>query len=150
MAIGDYDGEIEINVSSNSYSSSVLDIKDIHVDAAPGSKYIDKELVKVRKLDSLIGKALPANFPNTFLKMDVQGFERNVLNGANNLLKMLTGIQSELALVPLYEKQILYDEFMSIMQEDKFITHAIFPGFMNKNTGQLLQFDGIFIKNIKN
>ena len=147
MAIGDFDGETQINVSSNSTSSSILDIKDSHVDAAPESNFVGKETVKIRTLDSLIGKELPATVSNAFLKIDVQGYEKQVLEGAKKLLKHIKGIQSEMSLVPLYENQIIYDEFISRMKKDNFNIHAIFPGFMNKKTGQLLQFDGIFIEN---
>lgn len=146
MAIGDYNGKTEINVSQNLYSSSILNIKDTHVSSAPQSGYVDKEVVDVYMLDSLVGDILPQNLENAFLKVDVQGYEKQVLDGAGELLENIQGIQSEMSLVPLYEDQILYDEFISIMQGYNFTIHAIFPGFMNKKMGQLLQFDGVFIK----
>ncbi len=42
-AIGDYDGEIEINISGNSVSSSVLPMMESHSSAAEGSAYVGVE-----------------------------------------------------------------------------------------------------------
>src|SRR4051812_18806557 len=45
MAIGAENAETEIHVSGNSVSSSVLDMLDTHVTAAPGSAYVSSEKV---------------------------------------------------------------------------------------------------------
>lgn len=147
MAIGNSDGEIEINVSKNLYSSSILNIREAHVSTAPESSYIGSETVRISKLDSLLGNIIPNKPQNSFLKIDVQGYEKQVLEGAVELLLKIKGVQSELSLVPLYEGQILYSDFISRMNKGNFTMHAIYPGFMDKATGQLLQFDGVFIKN---
>ena len=73
-AIGNIDGEIEINISENSYSSSVLGILDAHLDAAPKSAYIGSEAVKISKLDTLANDYIKDNDQLIYLKMDVQGF----------------------------------------------------------------------------
>ena len=51
-AIGDYDGEIELNISGNSVSSSVLPMMDAHSSAAVGSAYIDTEKVPIARASS--------------------------------------------------------------------------------------------------
>jgi FkbM family methyltransferase len=86
IAAGDKDCEIKINVAGNAgASSSVLAMLDTHADAAPESRYVDTEVVSQRRLDGLlpelgIGPAHPA-----FLKLDVQGYEAAVLDGAVEL-----------------------------------------------------------------
>ena len=52
-AIGEENGEIEIQIAGNSHSSSILDMLDTHVRAAPDSKYIGKEKDALRTLDSI-------------------------------------------------------------------------------------------------
>ena len=47
-AIGEENGEIEIHISGNSESSSILNMLDSHIEAAPSSKYIGKENNHIR------------------------------------------------------------------------------------------------------
>ena len=70
-AIGAEDGEIEINVAANSLSSSVLEMLNTHLAAAPESRYVDKELVPIRRLDSLAKKYLSPKV-RLFIKIDVE------------------------------------------------------------------------------
>ena len=53
-ALGDFKGKIKINISENSYSSSLLPMLDSHIKSAPNSKYVDFETVNLFKLDNLI------------------------------------------------------------------------------------------------
>ena len=72
-AIGDHDGEIEINIAGNSVSSSVLPMTELHSLAAEGSAYVGVESVSLRRLDS-IAPAYLAKARRPFLKIDTQGF----------------------------------------------------------------------------
>ena len=44
MAIGDSEGDVTINVSKNSVSSSFLEMENLHLDTNPESKFIKKEV----------------------------------------------------------------------------------------------------------
>ena len=85
-AIGDKDDSVQINVSGNSYSSSILDMLDSHVQAAPESTYIGSETVKLSKLDTIAKDYIDSKYHSIFLKIDVQGFEMQVLSGASRIL----------------------------------------------------------------
>ncbi len=145
-AIGDVDGSIEINVSGNSYSSSILDMLDSHLKAAPESAYIGSEVVRISKLDTIAKGYLEGGNYSIFLKIDVQGFEAQVLRGASQVLKVIKGVQMELSLIPLYKEQILFREMLDKMERLGYELHAILPGFTDPETGRLLQMDGIFFK----
>ncbi|MDH3635818.1 MAG: FkbM family methyltransferase [Gammaproteobacteria bacterium] len=82
-ATGEYDGEIEINVSANLVSSSVPTILEAHSNAAKNSAYEDRTKVPVWCLDSVENQYqyLGAS-ENFFLKIDTQGYEWQVLDGA--------------------------------------------------------------------
>ncbi len=146
MAIGDKDGEIIINISANDRSSSVLDVLEDHVDAAPNSAYVDSETVKLSSLDTIAPKYLLPEFSSVFLKIDVQGFERQVLAGATKILPQIKGIQIELSLVPLYQGQPHYLEMLEFLEQFGYELHAVIPGFTDPKTGRLLQMDGIFFR----
>ncbi len=145
-ALGDRDGEIAINVSANTLSSSVLGMLDRHVKAAPESAYIAQETVPLRKLDTVANHYLTDNVQGIFLKLDVQGFEMPVLAGAQESLPRIKAIQLELSLVPLYEGQILLRETLDRLEEMGYELHQISPDFTDIHTGRMLQVDGIFIK----
>lgn len=144
-AIGDDDTEIEINISKNTLSSSVLNIKKEHTDAEPESIYIGRENTKVYKLDTIGNKYLN-QATNIFIKIDTQGYEDKILNGAENFLKKAKGLLVETSLVPLYEGQALFKEILKIVESAGFELTGIQPAFINKNTGRTLQIDAIFFR----
>ena len=145
-AIGNENNEITINISANSYSSSVLDVLDSHVNAAPDSAYIGSETVKLSRLDTIAQEYIKKDATSIFLKIDVQGFEKQVIEGATQILPQIQGIQVELSLVPLYQGQLLFKEMLDFLEELGYELHAVIPGFTDPKTGRLLQMDGIFFK----
>ncbi len=139
QAIGDFDGEIELNISKNSVSSSILKMERLHFETAKGSIYVDKEVVRISRLDSIIDKKQPTN--NYFVKIDVQGYEANVLKGGMSTLANARGILCELSLVPLYENQELWLSMVRRFDELGFSIWSVYPGFTDQNTGKTLQVD---------
>ena len=144
-AIGEENGEIEINIAGNSQSSSVLDMLDTHVRAAPDSKYIGKEKVALRKLDTIAPDYMDSN-SIVFIKIDTQGYETQVMNGAKKLMNQIVGIQVEISLVPLYKGQCLFDEMIKKLKNYGFELWSISAVFSDPNTGQLLQVDATFFR----
>jgi FkbM family methyltransferase len=144
-AIGGEEGEVEINVAANSYSSSILPMLKAHSDAAPQSVYVGKDVAQIITLDSIFYNYRTAK-ERVFLKIDTQGFEKSVLEGARVCLCEIQAIQLELSLVTLYEGQELYDYFISYLKEAGFEIWSLIPVFADARTGQLLQFDAIFVR----
>ena len=145
MAIGNEEGKKTINISGNSYSSSILKMTGTHIKGAPDSAYIDSEEVYINKLDN-IWKTFLKNEDNIFIKIDVQGYELEVLKGAINILSKIKGMKIELSLVPLYEGQLLFLDMLDYITNLGFELWDISPGFRDKHSGKLLQFDGIFFR----
>ena len=144
-AIGEENGEIEIQIAGNSQSSSVLDMLDTHVRAAPDSKYIGKEKVALRTLDSIAPDYMDSN-SIAFIKIDTQGYETQVMNGAKKLMSQIVGLQVEISLVPLYKGQCLFDEMLKKLKNDGFELWSISTVFSDPNTAQLLQVDATFFR----
>ena len=146
-AIGAKKEEIEINISANSVSSTLLTMLDSHLEGAPESKIIGREKVYVWPLDE-IGKDYIRTEKNIFLKIDVQGFEQEVLKGATQLIEKAKGIEMEISLVSLYEGQKwLLPEVLNFMEQRGFQLRSIVPAFTDHKTGNVLQCNGIFFKN---
>ena len=143
-AIGAEDDEIVINLSKNSVSSSVLPILDSLIEYAPETEYFGRETVLLFKLDTITKPFLIESFNSILLKIDVQGFEKSVIQGSLEILPLVNALQLELSLVPLYENQVLLYEMIGILSKLGFEAYAIIPGFTDIKTGRMLHVDGIF------
>ena len=145
FALGNKDENITINVSKNLYSSSILKIMPIHIAGAPESAYIDQEIIIVKKLDDIYDDLVEKD-DSVLLKIDVQGFEKYVLQGALNILSKVKGIQLEMSIIELYQGEMLYTEMISFLENQGFNLYSLENGFFNNDTGRLLQVDGIFFR----
>jgi hypothetical protein len=114
-----------------------------HVETAPSSRYIGKQEITISRLDSIIDDLCSKN-DNIWLKIDTQGYEKDVLDGAEKALSYIHTVQIEMSLVPLYRDEILYMEMINWLIQKGFSLVSLEPGFANASTGQLLQVDGIF------
>lgn len=144
-ALGNHDGQIEINIAGNSVSSSILPMLDLHRNAAPESAYLGKEKVEMAMLDTLVGPYLDQSRA-AFLKIDTQGYEWQVLEGAKDSLSRFQGVLLELTFVPLYEDQHLWREMIDRLEAEGFSLWAMQPGFTDAHSGQTLQADGLFFR----
>lgn len=144
-AVGDQDQDLVLHISAHSLSSSILEMLPLHEQAAPGSEIIATERVQVRTLDQLAPLYI-RDAQNIFLKIDTQGYEHHVLNGANRILNKIKLIQAELSLVPLYADQLLFDEMRESLLSLGFRLYALFPGYVHEKTGETLQVDGLFVR----
>jgi FkbM family methyltransferase len=142
-AVGAAPGEIEMNISDNSVSSSALPILEAHTGSAPASRYVAKETAPVIRLDDC---DLVTRTERIFIKIDTQGFEQHVIDGAPELIKLARGIQMEMSLAPLYKGQADFMALMAQMQNAGFELWALNPGFADSSSGRLLQADSTFFR----
>jgi FkbM family methyltransferase len=144
-ALGSRSGTVQLNVAGNSQSSSVLLMKRLHAEAAPESAYVGAESVRLERLDVLAPPLLPVEGA-VFLKIDTQGYEREVLEGSTGLLDRVMAIQAELSLVPLYDSSPGFIEMISYLSGRGFELFNLVPNFKDPKTGRVLQMDGFFIR----
>lgn len=144
-ALGANRHQAEINIAANSASSSLLPMLDAHLEAAPHTAYVAKEVVEIFTLDEVMSGKV-GNYENIFLKIDTQGFESQVLDGAAEFLPHVRGVLLELSLVPLYDGQKLWQDLIQRMEVIGFELWALQPGFVDIHTGRMLQIDGLFFR----
>ena len=144
-ALGDEKDRKEINVSKNLASSSFLGISETHLKSARRARYVSAETVNIRRLDSIADEYMEPD-DRLFMKIDVQGYEDRVLNGAEGILPEILAIQVELSSVPLYKDQVLFNEIVNYLLEWGFELYELIPGLRDKKSGRLYQFDGIFFR----
>jgi hypothetical protein len=80
------------------------------------------------------------------LKIDVQGYEGAVLDGASSLFAdgSIVGLQLELSLVPLYGGAMTYREGLDRAESLGMTLMGLDPVFADPKSGQLLQADSVF------
>ncbi len=142
---GDAAGEHVLNVSENLQSSSLLPMHGRHEEAAPDSQYIRKETIKIETLNNVFPE-LAAGAREIYLKIDVQGFEMRVLEGASAVLDKVRLVQLEMSVSEMYESEALVEELIAYMRARKFHLVGLEPNFTDPGSGALLQLDGLFCR----
>ena len=107
-AIGVSEAELGMHVSRAVDSSSLLPIGANQSALFPGTEESHLESVRVAPLDAFLDReTLPAG---SLLKIDVQGYELEVLRGCERLLDRFAAVYVECSFVELYEGQALAHE----------------------------------------
>lgn len=142
--LGDEDNKREINVSKNSVSSSFLERTELLSQAEPNTTYIRQEEVVIKKLDTILPSITQNKKLSIFLKIDAQGYEKKILEGAKDALKYIKICQIETAVKPTYIGGSHLVELVDLMSEKGFELVGIEPNFMDKKTGKLIEADCLF------
>jgi FkbM family methyltransferase len=144
-ALGERDDTVQMHVSRNSVSSSILEVLPHSLEAAPMSAHARSETAQMKRLDSLFHE-LYLNGDRVLLKLDTQGYDYQVLHGAMRSLPSILGVQIEMSMVPLYIGERQIGDLLQFLTGQGFSLMAIEPGFRNRVTGQMLSVDGIFYR----
>ena len=141
VALGRSDGGSSINLTSFSDASSILPVADAGKTAF-GLSVLEQIPIQVRALDRYSSEnKLPA--PD-LMKLDVQGYEIEVLRGAENALKHCSAIISEVSFRPFYKGQCLFEDVVLFLHEHGFRLAAF--GASTALGVELDQADVLFMK----
>lgn len=143
IGLGDQDQELAIHVAANSQSSSFLPMLDAHEKAAPESRYQGTVTARIRRLDQIFQDYCPSGQP-VFLKIDTQGFERKVLEGAARILGTVPLVQLECSLVPLYQGGDVIEDLVGWMRTLGYDPIDLQPAFFDQEDRRMMQIDMLF------
>ena len=146
QAAGNSESMLEFFRSVHSPSSSFLQMEELHKEAFPESSKGQETKaiqVKVDTLDNFFATEKPVQ--NILLKIDVQGFEGEVIAGATNMLKYVKVVILEMSLVKLYKDQPLFHDIYTMMYNHGFRFHGNLAQMLHPVTGEVVQLDAIFI-----
>jgi FkbM family methyltransferase len=145
MALGAAPGSAEINVAKNLASSSFLEVDARSLAAAPESGFMSKEEVVVQPLDAVADPAWPRPLA---LKIDTQGFEREVLVGGTAILADVALILVEMSLTPLYHGAPGFAELYAMIEGLGYRCIGMNQGFADLAANELLQVDALFVRDL--
>jgi len=141
IAIGPENQDMIIHVSRADDSSSLLPIASLQSKLFPGTEEKEERKIIVRRLDAILCREdieQPA-----LLKIDVQGFERDVLEGCKALLPCFSHVYVECSFVELYAGQALAHEIISFLGGFGFVLSGIYNPYYDKK-GIAIQGDFLF------
>lgn len=143
-AIGDENAETTFHLNESSPSSSLLKMQPAHYENYPGTQKTVEQKVSVRTLDSLFPE-WPAE-RKILLKIDVQGYEYQVLKGAAQLLRQVEVILAEVMFEELYERQSTFDQLNDLLREHGFRYHGQYEQAFSPINGKPIFADLIFVR----
>jgi len=143
MALGDNEGLANINVSQSPVFSSILPQLPAATKFDSEARVVRCESIRIARLDDVFAE-LPRR-KAAFLKIDTQGYERQVLLGAHKCLSSFLGVQMELPIMHLYEGPWKFHEAVAYMSDLGFEISNIMPvNYDQTDTVSLVEVDCIF------
>jgi FkbM family methyltransferase len=143
IAAGSKEEERQMLIDEFSQASSLLPYEPIALEEYPFLGKQSTVKVHVRQLDLVMREKNITNVD--LLLMDVQGFEDEVLFGAEETLKSCKVVISELSLQALYSGSSTFDSVHQELVRRGFqLRYLINP--MRGESHQILQIDGIFVR----
>lgn len=139
FALGSRNETTEINVSQHSASSSLLNFDDNYISENKNLSIVNTEKIEVKKLDDIFTDFVHSDTSIVLLKLDTQGFEKAVLEGALGILDKIHGIQIETSLKELYQGETLFVDMLVYLRGLGFEIFTLEPYYYEPNTHQLLQ-----------
>lgn len=143
LALGGAAGEAVLHVSASDDSSSLLPASKLLQAIYPQTRPVDEVTVRTDRLDHSLEAADLAG--PCLLKIDVQGFELEVLVGATALLPAIDEILVECSFVELYGGQPLADEVTAHLLEQGYRLRGVY-GMTTDDGGRSLQADLLFAR----
>jgi FkbM family methyltransferase len=140
-AIAPHEGVATMYVSRREDSSSLLPIGTLQSEIFPGTELKETRLVRTATLDEFL-TAHSITAP-ALLKIDVQGFEIEVLKGAASLLDMFQYIYMECSFIELYTGQALVSDIIIYLERRGFRLAGFYNQVEDK-TGRPVQADFLF------
>ena len=140
-AIGPFQGQELMHISAKDDSSSLLPMGGEQVKAFPGTEEVGTIHVDVAPLDHFL-KSSDISAP-ALLKIDVQGYEYEVLLGCESLISSFDHVYCECSFLELYTGQKLVDSISNWLYQHEFRLTGVY-NISYAQSGKAIQADFMF------
>jgi FkbM family methyltransferase len=151
MALGTSEGVLPIRVQ-HSLSSALTATDYGQQRFASLRKYADRDQIDVplKRLDAVLDEVLrpvtdSGAVPRVFLKLDTQGFDLEAFRGLGERAKDIIGLQSEMALLQIYEGMPRLPEALATYEAAGFEVTGFFP-VTREGDGRVIEYDCILAR----
>jgi FkbM family methyltransferase len=142
FAVGPEEMKSTLHVTRDDDSSSMLAVTQTQLKMFPGSEETELREVRIFPLSEVLDAA---SLPNaSLLKIDVQGFEMEVLKGCEDILDKFSHLYIECSFIELYKDQALAHEIISWLAQREFVLSGIYNLYYEN--GRSIQGDFLFSK----
>ena len=146
VALGRDAGRATMNVMKSNVFASFLTPNDYGRAQFPNSELTYAEEVDVVRLDAVFDELVaPLERPRTYLKMDTQGSDLEVLAGADGCLDVIVALQSEISVRNIYEGMTDWLEALAVMSGRGFAPTGIFP-VIRDEAWRVIEFDCVMTR----
>lgn len=143
IGLGSVESELDMEESNHNPSSSLLPMADLHKDAFPKAAGGSTKKVQVKRLDDIApGLGLGDSI---FIKVDVQGYELEVIRGGLDTFAKAKLLMLELSFQELYEGQPFFDDIYELIKPLGFRFYGNMGLMKHPKTGIPLDADCIFV-----
>lgn len=145
VALGEHRAELQMHVTAKADSSSLL-APSLQASIFPGTHEVGTEVALVMPLEDRLNRddiSSPA-----LLKIDVQGYEMQVLRGCKTLLDCFEHVFIELSFVELYAGQALAPEVIGWLAENGFLLNGCYVSSGSYLNGKMIQGDFLFNRSV--
>lgn len=142
-ALGNIKKKTRMNIASSPDSSSLLEINELQSKEFGTYKTNSYEEIEIRRLDEWLEQI--KRFKSILLKIDVQGFELEVLKGSKQVLKHIKYLYIEASSVELYKNQPFLEDIKDFLFGEGFFLEDSFNQCYGENNN-LIQGDYLFTK----
>jgi FkbM family methyltransferase len=144
LALGEKAGEARLRVNAYTHASSFLPITRMHREAFPKVRESGEVPVEVSTLDRVFsGVELPGP---VLLKLDVQGYEEQVIWGGAETLRRVDYVVLEASFRRMYEGEPLFADLMRLMEDHGFRFERPVGWLTAPGNGEVLQMDALFAR----
>lgn len=131
-------GPLDMHVTLDSRCSSVL--PPAAIVALPGGAPVGTATVAARTLDDLCDEVV-GETEHLGVKLDAQGYEREILAGGAVALVRARVLELEMALVATYDGAPLVQDLLPALTSQGFSVVSIEPGHRDRTSGQVYDVD---------
>lgn len=145
VALGAEAGVLQLNRMALSLFNSFLAPSTIDTNTFEReNKIVEQVDVRVERLDYIWDQLKNEyNFKSVFLKMDTQGFDLKVFEGASGIIDQVVGLQSEMALERLYDGAPDFMTSMAVYRAAGFVVAGLFA--VNPELNVVSEIDCYFV-----
>ena len=144
-ALGAQAGSFTMHVANADASSSLRAPSDRMGEFADFLAFDTTTEVTVRRLDDVFDEVCRPG-ERVVMKVDTQGFEREVLEGGQASLDQIEAVQLELSLLPLYQGEAPIEVVLAWMRARGFVPTYLAPAYVERPSRRWLQADVLFVR----
>ena len=146
FAMGDQLEQKEVNVTVSSDFASFLQPNEYGMKRFKKNKTDYTEMVEVNTIDNFLETQIPnLNDKRIFLKTDTQGYDLEVVKGAEKSMRLIHCLLSEISFIPIYNGMMHYLDALKIYETYGFSVSAFYPITRDKETMSIIEMDCVMV-----